>query len=72
MHEVLVMKIRKIAGKDEDPSVGIIDAQSVKSNLVSSEDNGFAAGEKIKGIKRHIIVDTLGLFMAVVIQSASV
>ncbi len=72
MHEVLVMKIRKSVGKDEDPSVGIIDAQSVKNTLVSSEDQGFDAGKKIKGIKRHIIVDTLGLILAVVIQSASI
>jgi putative transposase len=44
----------------------------VKSTLVSSQDKGFDAGKKIKGIKRHIIVDTLGLILAVVIQSASV
>lgn len=72
IHEVLVMKIRKSVGKSEEPSVGIIDTQSVKNTLVSSEDQGFDAGKKIKGIKRHIIVDTLGLILAVVIQSASV
>ncbi len=72
MHEALVEKIRKKAGKNEEPTVGIIDAQSVKSTLVSSQDKGFDAGKKIKGIKRHMIVDTLGLILAVVIQSASV
>ena len=72
IHEFLVETIRKIAGKNEEPTVGIIDTQSVKSTLVSSEDKGFDAGKKIKGIKRHIIVDTLGLILAVVIQSASV
>jgi putative transposase len=72
IHESLVEKIRKEQGKDEEPSVGIIDAQSVKSTLVSSQDKGFDAGKKVKGIKRHIIVDTLGLILAVVIQSASV
>jgi putative transposase len=72
IHELLVETIRKIAGKNEEPTVGIIDAQSVKSTLVSCEDKGFDAGKKIKGIKRHIIVDTLGLILAVVIQSASV
>ena len=72
LHEFLVEKIRKLAGRDEEPGVGIIDAQSVKVSLVSSEDKGFDAGKKIKGIKRHIIVDTLGLILAVVIQSASV
>ena len=72
IHEALVEKTRKDYGKNEEPSVGIIDAQSVKNTLVSSEDKGFDAGKKIKGIKRHIIVDTLGLILAVVIQSASV
>jgi putative transposase len=72
IHECLVEKIRKEHNKKEEPSVGIIDAQSVKSTLVSSQDKGFDAGKKIKGIKRHIIVDTLGLILAVVIQGASV
>jgi putative transposase len=72
IHESLVEKIRKGKGKNEEPTVGIIDAQSVKNTLVSCEDKGFDAGKKIKGIKRHILVDTLGLVLAVVIQSASV
>ena len=72
MHEDLVMKIRKRFGKNECPSVGIIDAQSVKNTLVSSESKGFDAGKKIKGVKRHIIVDTLGLILAVVIHGASI
>ena len=72
IHNLLVEKVRKSASKNEEPSVGIIDAQSVKNTLVSSENKGFDAGKKIKGIKRHIIVDTLGLILAVVIQSASV
>ena len=72
IHNYLVEKIRKKANKNEDPSIGIIDAQSVKNTLVSCEDKGFDAGKKIKGIKRHIMVDTLGLILAIVIQRASV
>ena len=68
----MVEKVRVLHGKNEEPTVGIIDAQSVKNTLVSSEDKGFDAGKKIKGIKRHIIVDTLGMILAVVIQGASV
>jgi putative transposase len=68
----LVEQVRKKSGKKATPTAGIIDAQSVKNTLVSSESKGFDAGKKIKGIKRHIIVDTLGLILAVVIQSASV
>ena len=72
IHESLVEKTREQSGRNSEPSVGIIDAQSVKNTLVSSENKGFDAGKKIKGIKRHIIVDTLGLILAVVIQDASV
>jgi len=72
IHESLVEQTRKANGKSEEPTVGIIDAQSVKNTLVSSEDKGFDAGKRIKGIKRHIIVDTIGLILSVVIQSASV
>ena len=72
IHESIVERIRKMHNKNEEPTVGIIDAQSVKSTIVSSEDRGFDAGKKVKGIKRYIIADTLGLILAVVIQSASV
>jgi putative transposase len=72
IQESLVQKTRLKQGKAEQPTVGIIDAQSVKSTLVSSESKGFDAGKRIKGIKRHIIVDTLGMILAVVIQGASV
>ena len=59
-------------GKNAEPVAGIIGAQSVKNTLVSSQDKEFDAGKKIKGIKRHIIADTPGLILSVVIQSASV
>jgi putative transposase len=72
IHESLVQQTRLKQGKKEQPTVGIIDAQSVKSTLVSSESKGFDAGKRIKGIKRHIIVDTLGMVLAVIIQAASV
>ena len=71
IHEALVEKVRVMQGRKAEPTVGIIDAQSVKNTLISSEDKGFDAGKKIKGIKRHI-VDTMGLVLAVVIQSASI
>lgn len=72
LQEALVEKTRLRSGRKEQPTAGIIDSQSVKSTLVSSESKGFDVGKKIKGIKRHIIVDTLGLVLAIVIQSASV
>lgn len=71
LQEALVEKTRQEAGRKGQPTMGIIDAQSVKSTLVSSESKGFDAGKKAKGIKRHIIVDTLRLVLAVVVQGAS-
>jgi putative transposase len=70
IHESLVEKIRVKHGKKEQSTVDIIDAHSVKSTLVSSQDKGFDAGKKVKGIKKHIIVNTLGLLLAVVVQGA--
>jgi len=72
LQQALVEKTRLKSRRKAQPSAGIIDAQSVKSTLVSSESKGFDAGKKVKGIKRHIITDTMGLVLAVVIQSASV
>jgi len=69
----LVKKVRTRQGKKEQPTVGIIDAQSVKSTLVNNRNNtGYDGGKKIKGIKRHIIVDTLGSLLCVVVHSAGV
>jgi len=72
INDCLIEQTRLKQGKKEQPTVGILDAQSVKSTLVSSESQGFDAGKRIKGIKRHLIVDTLGMVLAVVIQGASV
>ena len=72
MQQDLVEMCREKVGKNVEPTAAIIDSQSVKNTLVSAENKGFDAGKKIKGIKRHIIADTLGLLLAVVIQSASV
>ncbi len=72
IHNVLVKKLRKKDGRKNQPTAAIIDAQSTKATLVSGESRGYDAGKKIKGVKRHIAVDTMGLILAVAIQSASV
>lgn len=71
LHDSMVKQVRKREGREDQPTAGIIDSQSVKSTLVSSEDKGFDAGKRINGIKRHIVVDVLGLILMVVVQSAS-
>lgn len=61
---------RDIPG-DFPPSVGIIDAQSVKATAISAQSNtGYDAGKKVKGRKRHIMVDTLGLMITVWVSAA--
>lgn len=71
MHDALRAKVRQKAGRHKHPTAGSIDAQSVKTSA-SAGIKGFDAGKKIQGRKRHILVDTLGLLMAVVVTAACV
>lgn len=61
IHEKLRVEVRKDIGKEESPSVGIIDSQSARMTSVAGEEKGYDGGKKVKGRKRHIIVDTLRL-----------
>ena len=59
LNRLLCRQIRIENDRDPDPSLGIMDARSVKSTEVAGV-RGFDGGKKVKGIKRHIVVDTLG------------
>jgi putative transposase len=72
IHDKLVEKIRIETGKNPTPSVGIVDSQSVKACNLCEGDIGYDGGKKIKGRKRHIVVDTLGLIMITVIHAANI
>ena len=61
---------RKQVGKEAEPTAASIDSQSVKASDTGCF-HGYAAGKKIKGAKRHILVDTLGLLITVVVHSAA-
>jgi putative transposase len=63
---------RKLSGKKADPSVGIIDSQSVKIAHTCAQDVGYDAGKRIKGRKRHIVTDTLGCLLLVLVHGAGV
>jgi putative transposase len=57
--------------RDPEPSALIIDSQSVKADAWA-ENTGYDAGKKIKGVKRHIIVDVLGLLIGIIVHSAAI
>jgi putative transposase len=71
MHDRLRQQWRDRIGRAPDPSAAIIDAQSTRSTAQGGS-TGFDAGKKVKGRKRHLVVDTLGLLLAVTITAASV
>jgi len=70
-HDSFGKKTRECAKRKANPTYGIIDSKSVKTTY-ACEDRGVDGGKKIKGRKRHIIVDTMGNLLAVIVHAANV
>ncbi|HEX6479331.1 MAG TPA: IS5 family transposase [Ktedonobacteraceae bacterium] len=71
LHDTLRAQVRERVGRHKHPTAGALDSQSAKTTQMRGV-RGYDAGKKVNGRKRHILVDTLGLLLAVVVTSAAV
>jgi putative transposase len=71
-HDVLRALTRRQAGRTPEPSAAIIDSQSAKSSGVGGPARGYDGGKRVHGRKRHILVDVMGLLLAVCVHAADV
>ncbi len=73
VHERLRQWVRAVeCDRPPSPSAGVIDSQSVKTGKMVSKEVGYDGGKKVRGRKRHLLVDTLGLMVVAVVTAANV
>ena len=71
INTVLVMNLREIEGREASPTAGVIDSQSVKTTE-SGGVWGYDAGKKVRGRKRHILTDTCGFLIFILVHTADI
>lgn len=70
--DALRRSARVKAGRQPSPSAAIVDSQSIPSSRAGGPGRGYDGGKQVKGRKRHVVTDTMGLILAVLVHSAGI